>query len=80
MGAEVRWDPSAQMVSAERGGVSVSMIIGSHILSRNGEPIRLDVPAQIVGGRTLVPARAIAESFGAEVVWDAGTRTVTITE
>lgn len=32
----------------------------------------------IEGGRTLVPFRAIAEALGAEVGWDAGTKTVTI--
>jgi len=45
-----------------------------------GFRIALDVPAKIVGGRTLVPARAVAESFGADVQWDQATRTVTITE
>ncbi|MBE7021891.1 MAG: copper amine oxidase N-terminal domain-containing protein [Ruminococcaceae bacterium] len=42
------------------------------------EAIALDVPAQLTGGRTLVPARAVSEAFGAFVDWDEATRTVII--
>ena len=35
-------------------------------------------PATIVDSRTLVPVRAIAESFGSTVGWDGETKTVTI--
>jgi len=38
----------------------------------------LDVPPQIVSGRTLVPLRAVSEVFGADVQWDEVARTVTI--
>jgi hypothetical protein len=80
LGAKVDWNQSTQTVTAIRGDTTVTLTIGSNTLNRNGEQVTLDVPAQLVGGRTLVPARAVAESFGAKVEWDAGTRTVTITE
>ena len=35
----------------------------------NGKVIELDVPAQIIDGRTLVPLRAVLESLGATVEW-----------
>ncbi len=38
-----------------------------------------DVPATIIDGRTLVPMRAIFETFGAELAWDANTATATAT-
>ncbi|MBE7046092.1 MAG: copper amine oxidase N-terminal domain-containing protein [Ruminococcaceae bacterium] len=38
----------------------------------------LDVPAQIIDGRTLVPVRAISEAFGADVKWEEETKTVYI--
>lgn len=44
----------------------------------NIEAIQLDVPAQLIGGRTLVPVRAIAEAFGCDVKWDPATRTANI--
>ena len=81
LGATVEWDAPVQAVYAERNGTFVTMQIGHDILYKNSdEEIKLDVPPQIVNGRTLVPARAVAESFGADVKWDANTRTVTITE
>jgi hypothetical protein len=80
LGAEVSWEQSTQTVTAVRGDITVTLQIGSNILNKNGEQFTLDVPAKIVGGRTLVPARAVAESFGAKVEWDSKTRTVTITE
>ena len=80
MGADVKWEPSTQTVTAARGNITITLKIGSNELVRNNEIIVLDVPAKIVGGRTLVPARAVAESFGADVKWIQATRTVTITE
>ena len=44
----------------------------------NAFTIQLDVPPMLANGRTLVPLRAIAESFGAKVDWDGSAGTVTI--
>jgi len=41
--------------------------------------IGLDVPAQIIGGRTMLPIRAVLESVGFELDWDEATNTVIIT-
>ncbi len=79
MGAEVEWDGDARKVSAVKGDTTVEMTIDSTVMSVNSQEITLDVPPQIVDDRTLVPARAVAESFGAEVEWDGDTRTVIIT-
>jgi len=43
----------------------------------NGKKIKFDQIPVIEGGRTLVPLRAIFETFGAEVDWDGITKTVT---
>lgn len=45
----------------------------------NGQEIKPDVSPQIIGGRTMVPVRWIAEALGANVEWDAQTKTVIIT-
>jgi len=78
LGANVEWDNSTQIVTAIKGDITITIQIGNDILTRNGEQITLDVPPQIVGGRALVPLRAIAESFGAEVDWNERTRTAAI--
>jgi len=80
LGADVDWEQSTQTVTAVKDDITIVLKIGDAFLTKNGERITLDVPAKIVGGRTLVPARAVAESFGAEVGWDQTTRTVTIKE
>jgi len=38
----------------------------------------LEVPAQIIGGRTMLPLRAVLESVGYYLGWDGGARTVLI--
>ncbi len=45
----------------------------------NRQEVKSDVPAQIIAGRTMLPVRAICDALGAEVKWDAATRTVYIT-
>jgi beta-lactamase regulating signal transducer with metallopeptidase domain len=64
LGADVRWDPSTQTVTAEKDGITLTLEIGSDSLTRNGEQIALDEPAQIVDETILVPIRAIAENLG----------------
>jgi hypothetical protein len=44
----------------------------------NGQVVTLDVPAVIMDGRTMVPARFIGQAIGGEVSWDSNTRTVSI--
>jgi len=80
LGAGIEWDQSTHIVTAVRGNITITIQIGSNILTKNGEQITLDVPPQIIDGRAMVPLRAIAESFGTEVGWDPTTRTVTINE
>ena len=67
LGAEVEVDSLTQTVTAVRGDTTITMQVGSNILSRNGEQITLDVPPQIVSGVVVVPIRDIAESFGIEI-------------
>lgn len=79
LGGSVEWEDSTQTVTSVRGSTTVKLTIGSNLLYVNGTPIELDVPAQLIGGRTLVPVRAVAESFRCHVDWDDETQTVLIT-
>ena len=79
LGATVEWDPTTQTVTAKKDDITVTLVIGRDQLVKNGKSIQLDVAAKIVGGRTMVPARAVAESFGAKVDWDESTKSVIIT-
>lgn len=78
LGATVDWDNDTQTVTAVKDGTTVVLTIGSSVMLVNGDNKTLDVPAQLVGGRTLVPARAVAESFGVAVSWDAAANAVVL--
>lgn len=80
LGATVDWNGDTQTVTSTRGNTTVSLAIGSNIMTKNSISYELDVPAQIVGERTLVPVRAIAEAFGSAVDWNGETQTVIIND
>ncbi len=69
MGATVGWDDATRTVTAVKDDTTIKLTIGEAILYKNGEAIILDVPAQLIGSRTMVPARAVAEAFDAKVGW-----------
>ncbi|MGN1007926.1 MAG: leucine-rich repeat protein [Butyricicoccus sp.] len=81
MGATVGWDDATKTVTATRGGDTIKLTLGDKTLYKNGKAVMtLDVPAKSLNGRTVVPARAVAEAFGADVGWIAAAKIVTIDE
>ena len=87
LGAEVIWDPSDQSVFAyrESDGRAVLLYLDDTVmayrLDSDSEPvaIELDVPPMAINNRTLVPIRAVAESFDCDVEWDQTNQQVVIT-
>lgn len=57
----------------------LTLVVGINQYILNGMQLTMDAPPVIVNGRTFVPIRLVAETFGADVKWDGTTRTVTIT-
>ena len=80
LGAELEWNSAEYTATAVRGATTIVIKIGDTVFWKNGTPIALDVPAQILNGRTLVPLRAIAESFDLDVQWDGPNRTAIISD
>lgn len=78
LGAEVTWNQDTKTASAVRGDDTVSITVDSKQLFKNNKAVELDVPAMIVDERTLVPVRAISESFDCDVQWDGEAQTVMI--
>jgi hypothetical protein len=66
-------------INATAHGRSVGLTIGSLQATVAGRPETLDVAPFLVGDRTLVPLRFIAQALGAGVNWNDSTSTVTIT-
>lgn len=78
LGAEVDWNGDTRTITGKKGDTTITMQIDNLTMTKNGVESALDTPPQIVNDRTLVPVRAIAESFDCKVDWDGATRTVTI--
>ncbi len=78
IGAEVVWDDAARTVTLTRGEDVVVFTIGSPSYTVNGETMTADVAPEISNSRTMLPARYVAEAFGAVVGWDPATSTVLI--
>lgn len=79
LGAVVTWDEATETATAVRGEDTISLSIDNPIMYINGAEIPLDVPARLVGDRTLVPVRAISEGLKATVEWDDAAQRVLIT-
>ena len=80
LGATVEWDGATQTVTATKDGVTIKLQIGSNIMYIGEAQKTLDVSAKLISSRTLVPVRAISESFGCDVGWDGGNRVVIIND
>ncbi|MFN2527669.1 MAG: copper amine oxidase N-terminal domain-containing protein [Candidatus Baltobacteraceae bacterium] len=65
-------------INATGNGKNISLHIGSTQASINGQPVAIDVAPFLVGARTLVPLRFVAQALGATVNYDNGNRTVSI--
>lgn len=78
--ADVSYDAATQTVTVVRGDVTVELTLGSDTAYVNGEAVKLDVAAESVQGRTVIPLRFLSEAFGAAVEFDAETQSVIITE
>jgi len=78
LGAEVTWDQPTQTAFATWAGGEISLQIGADSARVNGQDKALAVPGQLIGGRTMVPLRFVAETMGAQVGWYGQARLITI--
>ncbi len=76
----VEWDEETRTAIISNGIDVIEIPIGVNVIYKNNESITIDVPAQIINDRTMLPLRAISEAFGLIVEWDEETRTVLINE
>ncbi|MCL2372272.1 MAG: stalk domain-containing protein [Defluviitaleaceae bacterium] len=79
LGFEVEWQEGTRTAVLTRGGFTIRIMIGSDTFTANGVVHDLDVPAQIIQDRTMLPIRAVVESVGYDVDWDEANRIIVIT-
>ena len=77
LGYTVDWDAETKTATLS-GEKTVVIQSGSEVFTVDGEEVVPEVPQQIIEDRFMLPLRAIGEAVGAEVDWDAETKTVLI--
>lgn len=78
MGATVEWDGKTKTITSVLDDTTTIMTIDNTTMVVNDTKKTLDCAPRLISGHTLVPARAVAESFGYTVEWDAKNRNVCI--
>lgn len=78
LGFTVNWNNDVRQVTLTNSDYNVVLTVGSTTFTTNGATHTLDVPAQIIGGRTMLPIRAVLESIGYYIGWNSSTSTVLI--
>ncbi|WP_341479127.1 exo-beta-N-acetylmuramidase NamZ domain-containing protein [Heliobacterium chlorum] len=78
LGATVDWDASNSQITVRKGNVLSQFTVGSTTALFNGVLKAMDTSPVILGDRTMVPARFVAESVGASVNWDGQNQSVLI--
>jgi len=79
MGGTVQWDQAAQMVTVQKGDVTIKMTIGESHALKNEETVVTQVKSVLRSGTAYVPLRFLAETLDANVHWDGAAQAVHIT-
>ncbi len=69
MGMQVSWDEEKQQVTVTDGTKRLTLVIGESRMLVDGEEKQMDVPAQTINDRTMIPLRAVSEALNAKVDW-----------
>lgn len=79
LGAKVDWNGTYRLVTITFDETKIEQKIGKTVAIVNNQEVTFDVPAIIKNDRTMVPVRFVSEALGANVEWEATTKTVIIT-
>jgi hypothetical protein len=78
MGAVVQWDGNTSSAICTKGDIVVKMTVNSMDMYINNQLTKMDISPVVIDGRTLAPARYVAEAFGANVQWSQKNNSVVI--
>jgi len=67
LGYDVDWNAINRTVTLRKDDTTIVLPVGSRTMTVNGRAVILDVPVEIINGKTYIPLRAIGEAFGATV-------------
>ncbi|AIQ71638.1 copper amine oxidase N-terminal domain-containing protein [Paenibacillus graminis] len=75
-GISVTWENTTKTITIVRDGETITLVAGQKTATVGSEQVALTVASSLEKGHVMVPLRFIAASAGAEVVWNAKTRSV----
>ena len=78
LGANVSWNDEKYIVTVETGNTVSEIPIGASEFFVNGKGYKAEIPAQVVNGRTLIPADMLGVVGECEIVCDTEKSIVTI--
>ena len=78
MGMIVSWDELSQSIHAYTSDHDFIIPIGNNTIQIDNREVNIDVPAQIVDDRTLIPIRIISDNFRSLITWTDEEKTVEI--
>jgi hypothetical protein len=78
LGAQVSFDGKLRQATVTTEFREVVLVIGKAVALVNGESRPIDAPPLVIGGRVMIPLRAIAQALGASVTYDATTHSVMV--
>jgi len=78
LGGSVGWNAAARRLDIRLGSRSVTMWVGKTTATVNGSSKTMSIAPAIIGGRTMIPLRFVAENLGCLVGWDQPTKGVTV--
>ncbi|UVI31029.1 copper amine oxidase N-terminal domain-containing protein [Paenibacillus spongiae] len=78
LNAKVDWNEKTGTITGKLNDTTVTLQLDNPVAQINGKRITMDVPAQIIKGRALVPLRFVTESFNNTIAWNPSTQSVEI--
>lgn len=78
LGASVEWEGENQKVTVDYDKTTIELYINKKEVLKNGQKETMPIPPKIINGKTMIPARYVAESLGFDVDFDSKTDTVII--
>lgn len=69
MGGKVDWNEETNTIILKMNNDEIKLVINSSIACFNGEEKQMETSPVIINGRTMLPIRFVAESFGFNVNW-----------
>ena len=70
LGAEVNWNDTENSAYISRNGNNIVIPVGKNYILVNGEQRAIDVPAEVINSRTMIPLRAVSDALGEKVYWN----------